>query len=264
MTTPMATHLQPVEAGRRHLRLLTETADQAGACGTNSSAPIRVLIAHGQALPRAAYRALLGRHEDVEVVGEATNSRDVTALAKATSPCVALLDIGLPGLDEPEACYELVAHPALVGTAVMLIAESEGDNECVLSALRAGAVGVLQKDDPPATLIESVRLLARGQALLPARAVRRLVGELRPRPVRREQLTRRFAELTDREREVVALVAEGLTNCEIAARLVISQATAKTHVSRAMVKLRARHRAELVAFAYETGLIDAPAPSFAA
>jgi DNA-binding NarL/FixJ family response regulator len=264
MTTPTAAKLEPPETGRRHLRLLTDPAGQPGACRTTSNAPIRVLIAHGQALPRAAYHALLGRYEDIEVVGEATSSRDAVAQASATGPCVALLDLGLPGLDEPEACFAIASHPAFAGAAVMLMTESEGDEERILSALRAGAVGVLQKDDPPTTLIESVRLLARGQALLPANAIRRLLSELRPRPVRREQLTRRLEELTDREREVVGLAAEGLTNTEIAARLVISRATAKTHVSRAMVKLRARHRAELVAFAYEIGLNAPSEQPFAA
>jgi RNA polymerase sigma factor (sigma-70 family) len=137
---------------------------------------------------------------------------------------------------------------------VMLMASGGGD-ERVLNALRAGAVGVLRKDDDPETLVEAVRLLARGRALLPASAVRRLLVELRSRSVQRAYVMNHIDELTDREREVVALAAAGLTNDEIAAQLMISPATAKTHVSRAMVKLRARHRAELVVFAYETGLV---------
>jgi DNA-binding NarL/FixJ family response regulator len=233
------------EVDRRHLRLLP---------GATPRAPIRVLLADAQTLVRAGHRALLDSHPDIEVVAEAGDSRQAVALTLQTAPDVALLDQGLPGLDSPQATFAVTSHPAFAGVAVMLMATREAD-DCVLSALRAGAVGVLRKDDDPPMLIESVRLLARGQALLPATAVRQLLGDLRPRSVRRDRLTRRIRELTDREQQVVVLAAHGLTNDEIAARLVISTATAKTHISRAMIKLRARHRAELVVFAYEAGLV---------
>jgi DNA-binding NarL/FixJ family response regulator len=271
---------QPLEAGtrrgayRRHLQLLTGMEDRGPlgevvlapvsrprlARGEKSRPPIRVLLADAQALVRAGHRALLDSHADIEVVAEAANSEQAIALAAETAPDVALLDQALPGLDGPEATVAIASHPAFAKVAVMLLASGEPD-ERVLSALLAGAVGVLRKDDEPATLIESVRLLARGQALLPARVVRGLLGEFRPRPLHHAHLTHSVEELTDRECEVVALAAEGLTNSEIATRLVISQATAKTHVSRAMIKLHARHRAELVVFAYEVGLVPPELPA---
>ena len=245
----VSTQRQAAATARPDLRLVPGTAD----CDT-SAARIRVLIAGGQPLARAGHRALLASHEDIEVVGEAATCEEAVALATAMVPDVVLLDQGLPGLDEPEATFAIASHPAFACAAVLLLAAADGD-ERVLGALRAGAAGVLRKDDQPVTLIESVRLLAQGQALLPASAVRRLLGGgVSARSLHRTRLTRRIEELTEREREVVGLAAEGLTNHEIAARLVISPATAKTHISRAMLKLRARHRAELVVFAYEIGL----------
>jgi DNA-binding NarL/FixJ family response regulator len=218
-----------------------------------------VLLAAGQALVRAGYRALLESDGGIEVVAEAATSEQAVARATETGPRVALLDQGLPGLEDPEATGAIVSHRAFAGVAVMLMASEEAD-ERVISALRAGAVGVLRTDDQPQTLIESVRVLACGQALLPASTVRRLLGKLPPPTPRSGRLTRNIEELTDREREVTGLVATGLTNDEIATRLVISPATAKTHVSRAMLKVRARHRAELVVSAYETGLV-VPCPA---
>jgi DNA-binding NarL/FixJ family response regulator len=254
-----------------HLRLLTGAArresfgelvpDRRGQPHVSHSetldAPIRVLIADGQALVRAGYRALLESDTGIEVAAEASSSWQAVARATEIGLDVALLDQGLPGLDDAEATSAVVSRLALAGVAVMLMASGEGD-ERVVGALRAGAVGVLRKDDQPATLIESVQLLAKGQALLPASAVRRMLDELRPRSLRHTRLTQGIEELTEREREVVALAGEGLTNGEIAARLVISPATAKTHVSRAMIKLHARHRAELVISAYENGLVVPP------
>lgn len=240
---------EPGGARRNHLRLLS----------ARPPVPVRVLIADGRGLVRAGYRALLEGDEGIKVVAEAATGQQAVLLASETAPDVALLGQGLPDVDDLEATAAIISHPAFAGVAVMLIAW-EGD-EHVLEALRAGAVGVLRKDSHPATLVESVRLLARGQALLPASAVRWLLGEPDSRRQQQAELSRYIEELTDREREVVALAAEGLTNGEIAARLVISPATAKTHVSRAMVKLHAHHRAQLVVSAYENGLVAPHTPS---
>jgi DNA-binding NarL/FixJ family response regulator len=225
---------------------------------------IRVLIAAGQALVLASYRALLESDERIEVVAEAASGEQALALARDASPDVALLDLELPGLNDLETIATVVSHPAFGHVPVMLIAPNEND-ERVLSALRAGAVGVLAKDAGPVELIRAVQLLARGDALFPAGVVRRLLAELPSRSVQPRRPADQLTELTDREREVVALVATGLSNGEIAAQLVISPATAKTHVSRAMIKLQARNRAQLVVLAYETGLVLAaagiPAPA---
>jgi DNA-binding NarL/FixJ family response regulator len=215
---------------------------------------IRVLIAAGQALVLASYRALLESDERIEVVAEAASGEQALALARNTTPDVALLDLELPGLNDLETIATVVSHPAFARVPVMLIAPHEND-ERVLSALRAGAVGVLAKDAGPAELIRAVQLLARGDALFPAGVVRRLLAELPSQSVQHRRLPDQLTELTEREREVVALVATGLSNGEIAAQLVISPATAKTHVSRAMIKLQARNRAQLVVLAYETGLV---------
>jgi DNA-binding NarL/FixJ family response regulator len=220
---------------------------------------IRVLIAAGQALVRASYRALLESDGRVEVVGEVASGQQALALATDTAPDVALLDLALPGLEDVQTTAAVVSHPAFARVAVMLVALREND-ERVLSALRAGAVGVLSKDAEPEELIRALQLLAEGQALLPAAAVRRLLAELPAPSLDHRPLPDQLNELTEREREVVGLVGRGLSNGEIAAQLVISPATAKTHVSRAMVKLHARDRAQLVVLAYETGLVLARAP----
>jgi DNA-binding NarL/FixJ family response regulator len=237
--------------------------DRARSRTARGETSIRVLIAAGKALVRASYRALLDRDERIEVVAEAASGEQAIALATAAAPDVALLDLALPGLDDLQATAAVISDPAFARVAVMLIALREND-ERVFTALRAGAVGVLSNDAEPAELIRSLRVLAGGQALLPAGAVRRLLAELPP-PSRRTRLPIELDELTDREREVVSLVGMGLSNDEIAAQLVISPATAKTHVSRAMIKLQARDRAQLVVIAYEAGLVlartGAPAPA---
>jgi DNA-binding NarL/FixJ family response regulator len=210
--------------------------------------PIRVLIADGKSLVRAAYRAVLERDEWIELVCEAASGEQALALAREAAPDVALLDLALPGLDD------VGTIAAFAPVAVIVIAPCESD-ELVFSALGAGAVGVLPEDSEPADLIRAVHLLAGGQALLPARAVRRLLdGYSRLCHLRRPP-PERLNELTDREREVLALVGRGLSNGDIAAELVISPATAKTHVSRAMFKLKARDRAQLAVLAFETGLV---------
>jgi DNA-binding NarL/FixJ family response regulator len=218
----------------------------AQAAGIDTS--IRVLIAEGKALVRAAYRALLERDERIEVVCEAASGEQALALARETAPDVALLDLALPGLDD------VGAIAAFAPVAVIVIAPCESD-ELVFSALRAGAVGVLGDDAEPAELIRALHLLAGGQALLPARAVRRLLDGYPPLSRLRRPPPERLGELTVREREVLALVGRGLSNGDIAAHLVISPATAKTHVSRAMLKLKARDRAQLAVVAFETGLV---------
>jgi DNA-binding NarL/FixJ family response regulator len=249
-----------------YLRLLTATADcelpdvvvlehVAGNRATLGERSVRVLIADGQALVRAGCRALLEEGERITVVGEAASGEEAVALAVETRPDVALLDLGLPGLDDLETTARIISHPAFARVALMLMASRESD-ERVFTGLRAGAVGVIAKNAEPAELIRAVHVVARGDALLSADAVRRLLSELPPQWVHHSQFAEQLQELTDRERGVVALVAMGLTNGEIAKQLVISPATAKTHVSRAMVKLGARHRAQLVVLAYETGLVQ--------
>jgi DNA-binding NarL/FixJ family response regulator len=251
----------------RRLRLVRGTADReprevtalerlARSDAARTETLIRVLIAAGPALVRASYRALLERDERMEVVGEATSGPQALALATATAPDVALLDLQLPGLDDVETTAAIVSHSAFDGVAVMLITLRESD-ERVVSAVRAGAIGVLSNDAQHGDLIRAMEVLAGGQALLPADAVRRLRAELTPRSHHTPRPIE-LDELTPREREVVTLVGLGLSNSEIAERLVISPATAKTHVSRAMVKLHARNRAQLVVLAYETGLVLAP------
>jgi DNA-binding NarL/FixJ family response regulator len=216
--------------------------------------PIRVLIAVGSALVRAGYRALLESDGRIEVVGEAISGPGAVALATDTTLDVALLDLSLPGLDDPETAAAIISDTAFSGVCVMVLTDGESE-ERVFSALQAGAVGVLRTHAQPSELLVTVRLVARGHALLPTAAVRRMLEELPPRTRNTEQLPDPLSELTSRELEVVGLVARGLNNAEIAQHLTISPATAKTHVSRAVVKLRARSRAQLVAFAYRAGLV---------
>jgi DNA-binding NarL/FixJ family response regulator len=220
---------------------------------------IRVLIADGQAVVRAGLRALLEGGGRISVVGEAQTGEEAVALAHRVRPDVALVDAGLPGLDSVAVTGRMFAES---GVAVMLLAAFEHD-ECVLAALRAGASGLLLKDSEPAELVRAVEVLAGGEAALAPSVARRLIAELVSRPEPDRPSSALLEELTAREREVVALVALGLSNAGIAERLVISPATAKTHVSRAMGKLHARDRSQLVVFAYETGLVlpraDVPA-----
>jgi DNA-binding NarL/FixJ family response regulator len=217
--------------------------------------PIRVMVVEGQTLIRAGYRALLEADALIEVVGEAATEEQAIARARETSPDVAILDLGLPGLDGSDAAAGLVSHPVFTGVAVLLMTPGYWDDR-VLKALHSGASGVLAKDAEPTELIRAVQVVARDQALLPVGVVRQLLSELQAAQGQQVLPSGDLDELTAREREVVALVAGGLSNCEIAARLVISPATAKTHVSRAMLKLGANHRAQLVVLAYETGLVQ--------
>jgi DNA-binding NarL/FixJ family response regulator len=215
----------------------------------------RVILSEGEALVRAGLRALLEEDGTVTVVGEAATGEEVLDLAGRLKPDVVLLDASLPGLDSVETTRRLLADS---GVPVMLLATSEADDH-TFAALRAGASGVLLKDTEPSELVRAVAVLARGDALLSPSFTRRLIADFASRPEPIQPNDERVAVLTAREREVVALVAMGLSNGEIAEELVLSPATARTHVSRAMVKLGARDRSQLVVFAYNSGLVLQPA-----
>jgi DNA-binding NarL/FixJ family response regulator len=214
---------------------------------------IRVVLADDQALVRAGFRSLLDAQDDIEVVGEADDGEEAVRLAAELTPDVVLMDIRMPGLDGLSATRRIVADERTAAVRVVILT-TVGFDEYVFDAIRAGASGFLVKDTEPEELVQAVRVVAGGDALLSPSVTRQLIEEFATRakePVAVDGLE----ELTDREREVVALVAEGLSNDEIAGRLVLSPATAKTHVSRAMGKLRARDRAQLVVIAYESGLV---------
>lgn len=214
----------------------------------------RVLIADDQALVRAGFRVLMDSEPDLEVVGEAADGLQALELARSTTPDVVLMDIRMPGMDGLAATRELVKGPE--GPRVIILTTFDID-EYVFEALRAGASGFLLKDTEPAELLQAVRVVASGEALLAPSVTRRLIEEFATRPDPHRTPPEALAALTEREREVLGLVARGLSNGEIAVELVISPATAKTHVSRVMMKLGARDRAQLVVIAYETGLVQA-------
>jgi DNA-binding NarL/FixJ family response regulator len=214
---------------------------------------IRVLLADDQALVRAGFRALLDAQEDIEVVGEAADGRDAIELAAAVKPDVILMDIRMPVLDGLAATREIALDKRLDAARIVILTTFELD-EYVFDAIRAGAAGFLVKDTKPADLVEAVRVVAGGDALLSPSVTRRLIMEFAAR-AKEPPESSALEELTEREREVMALAATGLSNEQIADRLVLSVATAKTHVSRAMVKLGVRDRAQLVVLAYETGLV---------
>jgi len=215
---------------------------------------IRVVLADDQALVRAGFRMLLDVEDDIEVVGEADDGADAMEVVRRVRPDVVLMDVRMPGLGGLEALALIAADPDLAGVRVLVLTTFELD-EYVFKALRGGASGFLVKHTQPADLVRAVREVARGEALLSPSVTRRLIAEFAVRSPRRGGTPPSMTVLTEREREVVALVADGLNNEEIAAALVLSPATARTHVSRAMVKLGARDRAQLVVFAYQSGLV---------
>jgi DNA-binding NarL/FixJ family response regulator len=214
---------------------------------------ISVVIADDQALVRAGFRALLDAQPDITVAGEAADGDAVVRLAVELRPDVVLMDIRMPGVDGLAATRRIAADDRLAGVKVVILTTFDLD-EYVFEAIRSGANGFLVKDTEPDELLRAVRAVVAGDALLSPRITRRLIEEFASRAKDPGALPD-LAVLTEREREVVALVAAGLTNDEIATRLIMSAATAKTHVSRAMIKLGARDRAQLVVFAYETGLV---------
>jgi DNA-binding NarL/FixJ family response regulator len=214
---------------------------------------ISVVIADDQTLVRGGFRALLDAQADITVVGEASDGEAAVRLALEQLPDVVLMDIRMPGVDGLEATRRITDDERLAGVHVVILTTFDLD-EYVFEAIRAGANGFLVKDTEPAELLRAVRVAVTGDALLSPGVTRRLIEEFAARAKDPVDLPG-LSHLTDREREVVALVGEGLSNDEIAERLVMSVATARTHVSRSMIKLGARDRAQLVVFAYESGLV---------
>ncbi|MEV7627734.1 response regulator transcription factor [Actinoplanes sp. NPDC089786] len=216
---------------------------------------IRVVVADDQPLLRAGFATLIGSAPDLCVVGEAGHGDDVLALVRATPVDVVLMDIRMPGMDGLETTRRITADPRLAAVRVLVLTTFEID-EYVFAALRGGASGFLGKSADPADLLDAVRIVHRGEALLTPAATRSLIARYLARPERADPPdTARLAALTDREREILAVVATGLTNDEIADRLTLSPHTVKTHVNRTMAKLGAHDRAQLVVIAYETGLV---------
>jgi len=217
---------------------------------------IRVLLADDQALVRAGFRVLAGQAPDIEVVGEAADGAAAVELARSLRAEVVLMDIKMPGTDGLEATRRIAADPSLSGVRVIILTTFEED-EYVFAAIQAGASGFLVKDTEPEDLINAIRVVARGDALLSPGVTRRLIARIAGRGPAQQVDASALSVLTEREREVLALVAAGMTNDQIGAALYISPATAKTHVNRTMAKLGARDRAQLVIIAYETGLVRA-------
>ncbi|MFA3872659.1 response regulator [Streptomyces sp. MMCC 100] len=217
------------------------------------SGVVRVALVDDQALMRAGFRALLDAEDGIEVVGEAADGEQGVALVRAQVPDVVLVDVQMPVMSGIEATRRIAADPDLAAVRVVILT-NYGLDEYVFEALRAGASGFLLKDTEPADLLQAIGVVAHGEALLSPSVTRTLIGEFVARPPDRTTAPG-LDSLTRREREVTALAARGLSNEEIAAHMVISPLTAKTHISRAMTKLGARDRAQLVVFAYESGLV---------
>jgi len=227
---------------------------------TAATAPTRVVLADDQDLVRAGLRLVIDRAPGLAVVGEAANGHDAVRVARETRADVVLMDIRMPGLDGLAATRRIAADDSLTGVRVLILTTFEVD-EYVFEALRSGASGFLGKGARPDALIDAIRTVARGDALLSPSATRGLIARFLTlhdsEPVRPSPL---LATLTDREREVVALVADGMSNTEIARQLTLSPLTVKTHASHAMTKLGARDCAQLVVIAYQSGLARAPRP----
>ncbi|MGA5193548.1 response regulator [Streptomyces exfoliatus] len=215
---------------------------------------IRVVLVDDQPLIRSGFRVLLDLEDDIEVVAEAGDGQEGLALIRAHLPDIALIDVQMPVMDGIEATRHIAADPALAGVHVVILT-NYGFDEYVFDALRAGATGFLVKDIVPEDFLHAVRVAARGDALLAPSITRKLISRYVAQPPLDTGTRKGLEELTNREREAVALVAQGLSNDQIADRMVISPTTAKTHVNRAMTKLDARDRAQLVISAYESGLV---------
>jgi DNA-binding NarL/FixJ family response regulator len=220
---------------------------------TDVDPPIRVMLADDQKLVRAGFRSILDGEDDITVVAEAGDGAEAVRLAERTRPDVVLMDVRMPVLDGLEATRRIVADTRLSDVRVVILTTFDLD-DYVYTALKVGASGFLVKDTDPVELIHGVRVTARGDALLAPSVTRRLIAEFATR-IKLPPPSRALEQLTEREREVMTLVAGGLSNDEIAARLVVSPATAKTHVSRVLTKLGARDRAQLVVLAYESGMV---------
>ena len=215
---------------------------------------ISVLIADDQDVVRLGLRTLVDSEDDLGVVAEAADGLATVELARRHRPDVVLMDVRMPGIDGIEATKRIGADPALSDVRVLVLTTFELD-EYVFDALRNGASGFLLKDTAPAELLRAIRVVAAGESLLSPSVTRRVVAEFSAGASRPTKPHPQLHTLTEREREIAGLVGEGLSNDEIAARLVVSPATARTHVSRAMIKLGARDRAQLVVFAYQSGLV---------
>ena len=222
---------------------------------TGHGATIRVVVSDDQALVRSGFMMLLSGETDIEVVCEAANGAEAVATAASARPDVMLMDVRMPVMDGLEATRRITGDPLLAGTRIVILTTFDLD-EYVHEALRAGASGFLLKDTLPVELLNAVRVVAAGDALIAPRITRRLIEEFarRPDPGVALAAVAALGQLTDREREVLELVAKGRSNAEIAAELYVSHATVKTHVSRLLMKLDARDRAQLVMIAYETGV----------
>jgi DNA-binding NarL/FixJ family response regulator len=220
---------------------------------------IRVVLADDQRLVRAGFRVLLETEDGFDVCGEAGDGAQAVAVTVEQRPDIVVMDIRMPGVDGLEATRRITANPQLSDVKVLVLTTFDTD-EYVYEALRSGASGFLLKDTEPVELLRALQVVAAGGALLAPTVTRRLIAEFVGRPENRRIDTSAVREVTDREREVLALVAGGLSNDEIAAQLVISTATARTHVSRIMTKIGARDRAQLVVLAYESGLVTPHKP----
>jgi DNA-binding NarL/FixJ family response regulator len=220
--------------------------------------PIRVLVADDQALLRGSFRVLVDSTPGLTVVGEAGNGHQAVELARRERPDVVLMDVRMPDLDGIEATRLICGDPATERVRVLILTMFDLDSY-VYAALRAGASGFLLKDAPPADLLAAIRIVAAGEALLAPSVTRRLIVEFARRAEPAAPLARTLDAVTDREREVLTLIARGLSNAEIATHLHLSQGTVKSHIGHLLAKLAARDRAQLVVIAYESGLVTAPA-----
>ena len=220
---------------------------------------IRVAVADDQPLVRTGFAAIVAHTNDLELVGEASNGDEAVALARSQRPDVVLMDVRMPIVDGIEATRRITGDPACEGVRVVILTTFDLD-EYVYGALRAGASGFLLKDAAPEEVLSAVRVVAGGDALLAPSVTRRLIERFADLPVERHTDPKVLARLTEREREVMSLVAQGLSNAEIATRIFVSPATAKTHVGRVLTKLGVHDRAQLVMLAYETGLVTPGTP----